>query len=114
MVSKIMLVGAGIATLAMPFAAFAQIEGLPSSPVTRVGQLIDILNFVIRILFTVLMIAAVAFILYAAFKYLTAMGNPEQVAMAHKALLWAAVSIAVALIATGVRSIVTSILQRQG
>jgi threonine/homoserine/homoserine lactone efflux protein len=66
---------------------------------------------VIRIIFTLLMIAAIAFILYAAFKYLTAMGDAAKVQEAHRALLWAAVAIAVALIATGVRSIVNSVLQ---
>jgi hypothetical protein len=111
MAKKIVLVGAGIATLALPFAALAQIETLPPSPVSSVQGIIDVLNFVIRIIFTLLMIAAIAFILYAAFKYLTAMGDAAKVQEAHRALLWAAVAIAVALIATGVRSIVNSVLQ---
>lgn len=111
---KIALVCAGIATLAMPFAALAQIETLPSSPVTSVRNIVDILNFVIRIIFTVLMIVAIGFILYAAFKYLTAMGDAAKVQEAHRALLWAAVAIAVALVATGVRAIVESVLRRQG
>lgn len=114
MSKKIIVCGASIATIVLPFAAFAVIETTPGSPVTSVGGIIDILDFVIRIVFTVLMIAAIAFILYAAFKYLTAMGDAAKVMEAHKALLWAAVAIAVALVATGVRAIVESVLRRQG
>jgi hypothetical protein len=114
MAKKIALLSVGVATLLMPVVTLAQIQTLPPSPVTSVRGIIDVLNFVLRIIFTVLMIAAIGFILYAAFKYLTAMGDPGKVAEAHKALLWAAVAIAVALVATGVRAIVESILGRQG
>ncbi len=111
---KIVLLGVGASTLLMPFAAMAQIQPLPDSPVRSVSDVISVLNFIVRIIFTVLMIVAIAFILYAAFKYLTAMGSPERVQEAHRALLWAAVAIAVALVATGVRAIIESILRRTG
>jgi fumarate reductase subunit D len=92
----------------------AQVVGtLPASQVTGVDQIINIINYIVRVIFTVLMIVAIAFILWAAYKYLTAMGDPGKVADAHKALLSAAIAIAVALIATGVRAIVEGIL-RQG
>jgi len=114
MTKKIVLLGAGVATLILPLATMAQIESTPPSPVTSVGGIVDVLNFVIRIIFTVLMIVAIAFILYAAFKYLTAMGDPAKITDAHRALLGAAIAIAVALLATGVRAIVNSVLTRSG
>lgn len=114
MSKKLIVLGAGIA-MVLPLVAMAQIiPALPPSPVTTVAGIVDILNFVLRIVFTVLLIVAIAFILFAAFKYLTAMGDPAKVMEAHKALLWAAVAIGVALIATGVRAIVETILRRQG
>lgn len=115
MAKKIILFGAGIAMLAMPFAAFAQfVEYLPEAPVAGIEDIINVLNFVVRIVFTVLMIAAIGFILFAAFKYLTAMGDAAKIQEAHKALLGAAAAIAVALLATGVRAIVESVLRARG
>ncbi len=113
MTKKIVLLGSGIAILVLPFAAMAVIENTPPSPVTSVGGIVDVLDFVVRIIFTVLMITAIAFILWAAFKYLTAMGDPGKIGDAHRALLGAAIAIAIALVATGVRKIVETILLRQ-
>ena len=65
---------------------------------------------IINILFTVLMILAVLFIMWAAFKYLTAGGNAEKVQEAGKMVLYAVVAIAIALLARAVPPLVCSIL----
>lgn len=98
---------------ALPVAVMAQVQPLPPSPITDIAGVIRVLKFIVDIVFTVLMIVAIAFILIAAFKYLTAMGDATKVQDAHKMLLYAAVAIALGLIAKGVEAIVRSILQRQ-
>ncbi len=105
-----------IAMLVMPLfvapvlEAQERVRPLITPTITTVADILGILQFVIRIIFTLLLIVAVGFILFAAFKYLTAMGDPAKVGEAHKALLSAAIAIAVALLATGVEFIVRNIL----
>lgn len=57
-------------------------------------------------LFTFAIVVSVIFIILAAFKYLTASGDEEKFNEAHRALIYGAVGIAVAIIARGVPYIV--------
>ena len=61
-------------------------------------------------MFTVFMILAVVFILLAAYKYLFS-GGGEEVAKAHKMILYSAVAVAVAILARGIIHIVESIVK---
>ena len=88
------------------------ITPLPRSPVQSISGAVDVLSFILNILFTVLMIAAVFFLLLAGFYYLTAQGDASKAIKAHSMLLYAAVAIAVGLTAQGFRAIVRSILFR--
>lgn len=72
----------------------------------------DVLNVIDRItnwMFTIFMAVAVIMILIAAFKYLTS-GGGEEVAKAHKMILYAVVAIAVAILAKGIVNVVKSIV----
>ena len=103
-----------------PFAALANIAnaagissitnpGLPSSPITDIGQGVGFVCLMLGWVFIVLIVMAVAFVLFAAFSYLTAGGDTEKVAKANKSLLFAAVAIIIGLIAKGVPSIVAGL-----
>jgi magnesium-transporting ATPase (P-type) len=111
---NILILAVCASTAFMPLLSNAQIEPYPQSPVRSISDILAVLRFVVRIVFTLLMIVAIIMIIYAGFKYLTAMGDPGAIQTAHRALVWAAVAIAVGLIAEGVRAIVESILTRQG
>lgn len=74
------------------------------------GRFLRIINQLIDYFFTLLLVLAVVFILWAAFKYLTAGGDEEKVGKAHQMLLWAVIAIAVALLAQGVIYLVGSIV----
>jgi len=72
-----------------------------------VGQsLCNITNW----LFYFLIILAVIFIIVAAFKYLTAAGEPEKVKSASHTLLYAAIAIVVGILAKAVPSLIGSVL----
>ncbi len=99
----------------LPLAAFAQ-QALPPSPnpaptilvsLTGVGGL---LCTVIDWMFYFLLILAVIFVMVAAFGYLTAAGDPDKVKTASNRIIYAAVAIAVAILAKGVPFIVGSVL----
>jgi hypothetical protein len=59
---------------------------------------------------TIFWILAVAFIIWAAFTYLTAGGNEERVSTAKKRLVYALIAAAIALLAVGIDIIVENLL----
>jgi len=61
-------------------------------------------------MFYFLIVLAVIFVVVAAFRYLFAAGDPEKVKSAGHALIYAAVAIAVGLIAKAVPGIVSTLL----
>lgn len=106
--------------LAIPMMVFAQTGNAPTLPgpgQTNITSDSSILEFVCRAfnyVFLALLLAAVAFVLLAAYRYLTAAGAPDKLTLANHTLILAAVAIAVALLARSVPVIVGSfILQDQ-
>lgn len=104
---------AGIALLAViaaPYAAMAQAQNI-TPPITSLNQLTSNAGFVCKAvnwIFTFLILIAIIFALIAAFKYLTAAGDPEKVKGASHTLIYAAVAVGVGIIAKGVPLIVGS------
>src|SRR3989344_6347251 len=105
MSKKIMKVVAwtSLALSVAPYAVLAQ--GTPTPPITRISELTGNQGFICKFfnfLFGLLIILAIIFALVAAFRYLTAAGDPEKVKGASGTLLYAAIAVVVALIAKGV------------
>src|SRR3989344_6722322 len=65
-----------------------------------------IICILINWIFWLLIVLVVVFVLVAAFKYLTAAGDPEKVKAAGNTLLYAAIAVVVAIIAKGLPIIV--------
>jgi hypothetical protein len=65
------------------------------------NDLLGIIDRVTNWFFTILLVLAVIFIIFAAYKYLMS-GGGEEVGKAHKMVLYAAVAVAVAVLAKGV------------
>jgi len=92
----------------------AQIPGIQQTGPTTVGGLVDVLKGVIRWIYIIFFVIAVMFIIFAAFSYLTAGGDPEQVSKAKSRIIYAAVAIAVALLAVGFEVIIRNFLVSPG
>lgn len=108
---KIVLpIAAAVALTAMPLLSLAAVETLPTGP-RSFEDILDILETLLNWMFTILMIVAVMFILWAAYLYLSAGGDPEKVKTASNQLIYAAVAIAVALVSQGIRFIVQQLVQ---
>lgn len=118
-------VGPFLTALVVPALAFAQmvppsgggVAGTSNTPTTNVTSLLSVLQLLCIVFgwfFYGLIILAVIFILWAAFKYLTAGGEPEKVKQAGSILLYAAVAVAVALLAKAVPMVVGSFLGASG
>ncbi|MDP2629743.1 MAG: pilin [Candidatus Harrisonbacteria bacterium] len=101
------------ACMATPLLAFA-VAGFPDIDYNQ-GEgetpkvFIDILQSVGNWLFTFLLILAVIMILIAAFKYLFS-GGGEKVAEANRMLIFAAVAIAVGLLAAGIPWMIRNVI----
>ena len=92
----------------------ANIPGVERIGPSTVGGIVDIIRQVVRWVYIIFFIIAVLFIIWAAFTYLTAGGDPEKVAEAKNRLIYAAVAIAVAFLAVGFEVIVRNFLTTPG
>lgn len=108
LISKISVVATVLSGVA-PMLALAQLGSGPGGGPTTVSGLGTVLCSVFNILFFGLIIITVFFIVLAAFKYLTAGGDPEKVKTASKDLMFAAIAIVVVFLAKGFPSIVVSL-----
>jgi len=113
MVGRIGALALGTALLPMLVMAQSNITGPVNPPPKAFSftEIIRILNTIVTWLFTIFLIVAVVFVILAAFKYLTSGGDPEKVKEASRNLVFAAVAIAVALLAISVRFLVQDFLQ---
>jgi hypothetical protein len=97
------------AALMAPVLVFAQ-AAPPDVSITTTGGVIGLLLRILDLARIIFWIVAVAMILYAAFLYLTAGGDPIKVGKANATLRYAIVAIVVALIATSLPFLVRSLL----
>ena len=92
----------------------ANIPGVERIGPSTVGGVVDVIRQVVRWVYIIFFIIAVLLIIFAAFTYLTAGGDPEKVAEAKNRLIYAAVAIAVAFLAVGFEVIVRNFLTTPG
>lgn len=104
-----------VVLLTLPIVAAAQVGGgaptyAPIAPVGSLNAVGQSLCNVTNWLFYFLILLAVIFIILAAFKYLTAAGDPEKVKSASHMLLYAVIAIIVGIVAKAVPGLVGSFL----
>ena len=88
--------------LSAPLLTLAGAPNVPNAPFTTIDSFLGAngpICTVFRYLFGFLILIAVIFIILAAYRYLTAGGDPEKVKAANKQIIFAAVAVVVALIA---------------
>lgn len=90
----------------------ADTYGPEDSPVKSVGDVYKILNKIVGWTYTIFFIVAAFFILYAAFTYLTAAENAENIQKAHKQIIYAVIAIAIALLSYSFDVIISGFLNK--
>lgn len=90
--------------------AYAALAALPSPSVQDEGSLAKLLCNIVQWFFEIVLVISVIMILYAAYNYMTAGDDTEKTSKARRTLTYAAVGIAVAIIAVGFPSLVSSII----
>jgi hypothetical protein len=106
--TKGMIVPVGSAL--MPLIASAASSTTPAAPITTVQGIVNLMCTAFDYMFYALIALSIIVIVIAGFNYVTANGEAEKVSKANKMILYAAVGIAVALLAKGVPLIVASFL----
>lgn len=86
------------------------IPGVDRVGAQNVSGLVDTFRMIVKWIYTIFFIIAVIYIIAAAFTYLTAGGEAEKVNTAKDQLIYAAVAIAVALLAISFDTIVKNFL----
>ena len=87
---------------------------VPQGNINSLSGVLQIMCNVFGWAFYFLIILAVIFVIVAAFKYLTAAGDPEKVKSAGTMLIYTAIAIVVALLAKAVPLVVGSFLGASG
>ncbi|OGY59593.1 MAG: hypothetical protein A3H06_00830 [Candidatus Colwellbacteria bacterium RIFCSPLOWO2_12_FULL_44_13] len=114
--SKLLGIALGAST-ALPLAVFAQAspenETTPVAACTTLATCLTKIQRINNFAFSVLLVVAVGFIIYAAFLYLGATGDEEKLKKAKTMIIYAAVAVGVAVLAQtivyGIKGIVGGI-----
>jgi len=97
--------------LLSPALAFGQINvNTPKTNITSLSGVEAVITRIVNWITGLFFVAAILYIFYAAWLYLSAAGDEEQIKKAKNQLLYSIIAIAVALLAGTMRYIVASIL----
>jgi len=88
----------------LPLLAMAQATTIPDLDV------ITVINNIVNWLFGILLVLAVLFFILAAFKFITAGGNPEEVESARRMILYGVIGLIVAFLARGIVQFVNDVV----
>ena len=84
-------------------------ERIPTN-ITSASAFIDLLDNIVDWIFVIVLVGAVIFIVLAGWQFISGGGEPQALSQAKSKLLWAAVGIAVAVLARGLIAAVRSII----
>ena len=102
--------------LVMPAIGLAAYEGEtpdggPTEVISTGADLVELIDNIGNWFFTIVLALAAIFLIVAGFMFVTAGGNPENVAKARQMLINALIGVAVALGAKGLVAVVTSLIE---
>lgn len=86
-------------------------EGGPTEVISSGSDLIELIDNVGNWIFTILLSVAAIFLIVAGFMWVTAGGNPENVAKARQMLINALIGLAVGLGSKGLAAVISSLIE---
>ncbi|HHE67620.1 MAG TPA: hypothetical protein ENL33_00965 [Candidatus Parcubacteria bacterium] len=114
-IKKIIVFAVLSGLLSLPLLTLAQpLEVLAAAPNNRVNNNVDVMEVLGNIvdwIFSILLVFAAIMIVVAAFYFVTAQGNPDQVTKARNFVLWALIGVLVAFLARGLVNFVGKIVE---
>ena len=89
--------------------------GISDAPkIEKIDTLVDIVRNIVKWTYIIFFIVAVMFILFAAYAYLAAQGEPEAINKIKTQIMYAAIAIVVALMALSVELIIRNLISGGG
>ena len=88
--------------------------GKGATNIRDAGGVVNILIIILRWTYTIFFVISAFMVILAAFTYLTAGADPEQIKSANHKIIYAAIAVAVALLAVSINAIVGSIVGTSG
>lgn len=85
-----------------------------TSPINEPNELLDVIASIVKWTYAIFFIITVMFVLFAAFNYLTGGDDPEKIKSAHQQIMYAAIAVAIALLAVGFSLIIQRFLEPSG
>ena len=105
----------GLGVFLLPYLAVAQgPTTAPRANVTTFDQLIQFINRLAGWFAAIIIAISIFYILYAAYKYLTAAGDAEKIKEANHTLIYALVAVGVAILAYALPRLIGSLFGAQG
>ena len=120
-IKKIIVFAVLCSLLSLPLLALPQVSlgivpgsdfeptGGPNNRVPKNLNVMKVLNRIVDWIFSILLVFAAIMIVVAAFYFVTAQGNPDQVTKARNFVLWALIGVLVAFLARGLVNFVVKI-----
>lgn len=97
--------------MVLPMLSFAQGQGLGDpAPIENLGDVGGLVSTIVNWMIGIFWIITVAFLIWAAFLYLTAGGEEEKLNEAKSRVIYALIAAAIALLSTGIQAIVRNLL----
>lgn len=93
----------------LPIIAWAETRQ-PTTSITTPQKVVDLIDKFGGWFYSILFALAIVYIIYAAFKFLTAGGDEKKIEEARQQLIYAIVALAVAMLATGVVTVLKEFL----
>lgn len=90
------------------------ISNAPQSGITSVADIFGLIKDLFNILFWLLILLSSVFIIYAAFTYLTASGDPEKIKKANRMIIYAVIAILVGTVAWAIPTVICNFLTGSG
>lgn len=94
----------------LPAIAFAQLPSIPQKNITTPREVLAIVEKAVSWIFAFFFAVVAFYILSAAYTYLTAGGDPAKLASAKNKLIYAAVGIALALVARSAIAVIENFI----
>lgn len=113
-ISFIGIAAASFSHAALNLSAPQGIPRIPTPPLTSVLDIQGLLCGLVLWVFWGLIVFSIVMFLMGGYRYVTSGGEPEKVSSANKTLLYAAIAVVVALVATGVPYIIDTFLNLGG
>jgi TRAP-type C4-dicarboxylate transport system permease small subunit len=107
-----------VVIVGMLFGAVGAEASFKEAPKTEIKKVEDIFTKILQpifnLVFWLLIVLAALFVIWSAFNYLTANGEPEKISQANRRIVYAGIAVAVAVLARAIPTVICNFISTSG